>query len=178
MSQGLLEPLERLQVPLNRNALVIGGGVAGMSAALNLGDQGFHTYLVEQKEELGGQALSIKKTWKDEDAGGHVMEIRRRVLDHADIEVLTDTKLIDVVGFVGNFTSEVQTNNTVRELNHGVAILAVGNGFDMGVLIGVNARTDRHRIPYLDRVVRERHGEYGFAVRSNEFPKPVAYLAE
>ena len=123
---ALAEPLDRLQVPLNRNALVIGGGVAGMSAALNLGDQGFNTYLVEQKEELGGHALNIKRTWKDEDAKAYVTEIRRRVLDHADIEVLTGTKLIDVIGFVGNFTSEVQTNNTVRELNHGVAILATG----------------------------------------------------
>jgi heterodisulfide reductase subunit A len=123
---ALQEPLDRLQVPLNHNALVIGGGVAGMSAALNLADQGFHTYLVEQKEELGGHALNIKRTWKDEDAGAHVTQIRRRVLDHADIEVFTGAKLIDVIGFVGNFTSEVQTNNTVRELNHGVAILATG----------------------------------------------------
>ncbi|MBW1753130.1 MAG: CoB--CoM heterodisulfide reductase iron-sulfur subunit A family protein, partial [Deltaproteobacteria bacterium] len=123
---ALQEPLDRLQVPLNHNALVIGGGVAGMSAALNLGDQGFNTYLVEQKEELGGHALNIKRTWKDEDAGAHVAEIRRRVLEHADIEVLTGAKLIDVIGFVGNFTSEVQINNTVRELNHGVAILATG----------------------------------------------------
>ena len=123
---ALLEQIDRLQVPLNRNALVIGGGVAGMSAALNLGDQGFHTYLVEQKDELGGHAFNIKLTSKNEQAGSYVEEMRRQVIDHSDIEVLTGTQLIESGGFVGNFTSKVQTNGSVRELDHGVAILATG----------------------------------------------------
>ena len=60
---------------LFHTALVIGGGVAGMTAALNLADQGYKTYLVEAKDELGGHALKVKHTWKGEDIGKFVADL-------------------------------------------------------------------------------------------------------
>jgi heterodisulfide reductase subunit A len=123
---ALLEPIERIQVDLFHEALVIGGGVAGMNAALNLADQGFKTYLVEEKQELGGHALKVKQSWKGEDVGKYVMDLCRRVQDHTKVEVLTGAQVIRSSGFVGNFYTTVQSNGSERELQHGVAILATG----------------------------------------------------
>ncbi len=123
---SLLEPVERLQVPLNKSGVVIGGGVAGMAAALNLADQGFQTYLVEKEDHLGGQALKIKESWKGEDVGSFVTNIIKRVEGHEKIEVLTNSEVKGVTGFVGNFLSTVAKSDTTREIEHGVAILATG----------------------------------------------------
>jgi heterodisulfide reductase subunit A-like polyferredoxin len=123
---ALLEPIERLQVDLNHDALVIGGGVAGMSAALNLADQGYKTFLLEQKDQLGGHALKLKQTWKGEEVGAFVKELSERVLGHQNIEVITGAQISASTGFVGNFFTTVQTNGSARELQHGVAILATG----------------------------------------------------
>ncbi|MBW1980654.1 MAG: CoB--CoM heterodisulfide reductase iron-sulfur subunit A family protein [Deltaproteobacteria bacterium] len=123
---ALLEPVERIQVPLTRKALVIGGGVAGMSAALNLAQQGFPTFLVEQKGELGGHGLQVKQTWQGEEVRAKVLDLRQQVLEHPDIEVLVDTRVVEVQGYVGNFVTTVAINGGQRQLEHGVAILATG----------------------------------------------------
>jgi len=123
---SLLEPVERLQVPLNKSGLVIGGGVAGMVAALNLADQGFHTHLVEKEDHLGGHGLKIKQSWKGEDVGSYVADLIRKVESHKNVEVLTNTQVRNVKGYVGNFLSTVANNGTTREIEHGVAILATG----------------------------------------------------
>ncbi len=123
---ALLEPIEKLKVALTQSALVIGGGVAGMNAALNLAAQGFKTYLVEEKESLGGHALKLRKTWKGEDIRTYVEELKGKVLGNRNIEVLTGAKLLAVKGFVGQFTSTVQVNGESLEIQHGVSILATG----------------------------------------------------
>ncbi len=123
---SLLEPIERLQVPLNKSGVVIGGGVAGMAAALNLADQGFETYLVEKADHLGGQALKIKETWKGENVGSFVTDLINKIEGHEKVEVLTNSEVRGVSGFVGNFISTVANSDTTREIQHGVAILATG----------------------------------------------------
>jgi heterodisulfide reductase subunit A len=123
---ALLEPIERMQVPINQDALVIGGGIAGMSAALNLADQGFMTFLVEEKKDLGGNALTVRRTWKGEDVREYLSTLRERVLNHSRIETLTETAIKTVQGFVGQFTTTVVTDGTERDLHHGVVILATG----------------------------------------------------
>jgi heterodisulfide reductase subunit A-like polyferredoxin len=123
---ALLDPIEKLQVALTQSALVIGGGVAGMNAALNLAAQGFKTFLVEQEEVLGGYALRLAKTWKGEDVRSYVEELKGKVLGNRNIEVLTGAKMLAVKGFVGQFTTTVQVKGENREIQHGVAILATG----------------------------------------------------
>ena len=122
---ALLEPIERIQVELNHAGLVIGGGIAGMSAALNLADQGFKTYLVE-KEQLGGHALKVKKTWQGEEVAGFVETMRGRVMSHANIETITGADIVNVQGFVGQFTTTVRANGVQQDLQHGVTIIATG----------------------------------------------------
>ena len=97
-----------------------------MVAAVNLADQGFKSYLLEKTEQLGGHALKIKTTWKGEDVGSFVADLIQRVEGHENIEVLTNTEVKEVNGFVGNFVSTVANGNGSQEIQHGVAILATG----------------------------------------------------
>jgi heterodisulfide reductase subunit A-like polyferredoxin len=123
---ALLEPIERIQVELNHDAMVIGGGLAGMSAALNLADQGFNTFLIEQEAVLGGHALKVHRTWKGEAVQPYVAELCQRVESHPKIEVLTNAQIVGSTGFVGNFATTVKADGIERQIPHGVAILATG----------------------------------------------------
>ncbi|MEN6440287.1 MAG: CoB--CoM heterodisulfide reductase iron-sulfur subunit A family protein [Syntrophobacter sp.] len=123
---AFLEPIEKLQVELNQSALVIGGGVAGMTAALNLAEQGFKTFLIEEKDKLGGHALKLRKTWKGEDVLAYIANLSEKVLSNPAIEVLTGARVTGVQGFVGQFITNVDVNGSSREIRHGIAILAVG----------------------------------------------------
>ena len=122
----LLEPIAEIKVDLTPAALIIGGGVAGMVAALNLADQGFKSYLVEKKDRLGGHALKIKTTWKGENVPSFVADLITRIEGHENVEVITNAEVQDVKGFVGNFMSTVANGDAVREIAHGVAIVATG----------------------------------------------------
>lgn len=123
---SLLEPIERPRVEINRAALIIGGGVAGMSAAVNLADQGFKTYVIEKENTLGGNALHIRKSWRGEDAQAYLGSLISRVLSHPEIEVITGADIKEINGFVGQFISKIAVNGTERELQHGVVIVASG----------------------------------------------------
>jgi heterodisulfide reductase subunit A2 len=123
---ALLEPIERMQAPIEQAALVIGGGIAGMSAAVNLADQGFKTFLIEEKDVLGGNALKLRRTWKGEDVREYLSSLRERVSSHPLIEPLTNTKIGSVQGFVGQFTTTAVTDGKERVLRHGVVVLATG----------------------------------------------------
>lgn len=123
---SFLEAIEPIQIDVNPNALVIGGGIAGMSAALNLADQGFKTYLIERELALGGHAIHIRNTWNGEDVNGFLADFRDRVNNHENIEVLLGSEVSAIDGFVGNFTTTVQAGDIPREIQHGAVILATG----------------------------------------------------
>lgn len=177
---ALLEPIERIHIDLVRSALVVGGGVAGMSAALNIADQGFQTFLIERREKLGGNALSIKKTWKGEDVGSFVADLSERVSNHPKIEVLTGTQIEDVKGFVGQFVTSVSSNGASRDLQHGVAILATGAEAlePEEYLYGENDRVKRwHQLEQLfdlepDRVEKAKSVAFIQCVGSREPGRP------
>ncbi|MHC1742856.1 MAG: FAD-dependent oxidoreductase [Syntrophobacteraceae bacterium] len=122
----LLEPIERMKVDLDQSALVVGGGIAGMNAALNLADQGFKTCLVEEMQSLGGNALKLRHTWKGEDVQAYLSSLRESVLTHLRIETLTRATVKRVQGFVGQFTTTIATESGDRDLQHGIVVLATG----------------------------------------------------
>ena len=103
-------PLERLSVDVVQKALVIGGGVAGMTAALELADQGYPTTLVEKSDKLGGNAWHVNKTWKCEDVRPWLGGLISRVDNHPQIQVLKNAQLKTVNGSVGNFASDIDVN--------------------------------------------------------------------
>jgi heterodisulfide reductase subunit A len=100
----LLTPLERREVNVTPTALIIGGGIAGLQAALDVADAGFKTYLVEREATLGGHVAQIEKLFPSmEDASCLVMPKMMAVMEHSNIEVMTDTEVVEVDGYIGNF---------------------------------------------------------------------------
>ena len=122
----LASPLRETDLPVNRSALVVGGGVAGMIAALALARQGYPVHLAEKSEYLGGNARSLNKTYKDEDIPGFLANLVREVEAEPDITVHLGTTISGVDGFVGNFESVLSNGTLPVAVNHGVAILATG----------------------------------------------------
>jgi heterodisulfide reductase subunit A-like polyferredoxin len=123
-----LESLKGKVVPINKQALVVGGGVAGMNAALSLADQGFATVLVEKEAELGGFARNLHHTIEGADIQEYLRKLKGRVTSHAQIEVLTDSVVSGFAGFKGNFTTDVRVGpeKKERQINHGAVVLATG----------------------------------------------------
>jgi len=122
-----LEQLYEIPQSICQEALVVGGGVAGMTAALGLAEQGFKSVLIEREDMLGGQALQLHTTWKDEKIQPYLEELVKRVNENPMIEVHLQTKIKEVHGTVGNFTcklADVQGKET--EVSYGAAIIANG----------------------------------------------------
>ncbi len=124
-----LEPLYKVELPLERSALVIGGGLAGLTAALNLAQQGFPVHLIEQSARLGGglAALSAYYAHTEEDWGAHLRDLIARVNAHPLIHVHRETRLVETSGFVGNFASRVRhASGQEQTIKHGVILIATG----------------------------------------------------
>ncbi len=122
----LLQPLKEPLVEVIRKGLVIGGGLAGMKAALGLAHQGFDCVLVEREAELGGNLRHLYHTLDGNDPQALLQKTIQEVLEHPRIEVLTQSEIKSLNGYIGNFKSIVSTNGTEKEVDHGVVIVAVG----------------------------------------------------
>jgi len=124
----LIEALQPLSLPVNRSALVIGGGVAGMTSALTLAEQGFEVYLIERGNVLGGVARRIHYNLDGQDVQQFLGRLIKKVQEHPKIRVYTDTWIVDVHGYVGNFTTEIMRyrGRVIEKIDHGVTIIATG----------------------------------------------------
>ena len=125
---ALLRPLTAKRITINKRALVIGGGIAGMTAALSLADQGFEAVLVEKEPHLGGLARDLTHTIEGAHIPEHLLELADRVTHHEKIQVLTESLIVGFSGFKGNFTTEVMVGPGMyeRKIDHGVVIVATG----------------------------------------------------
>jgi heterodisulfide reductase subunit A2 len=123
-----LNPLHEEKIPVVQRGLVVGGGVAGMNAALGLADQGFEVVLIEKEPELGGLANRLTATIEGADIRTYLDELVRKVTNHTKIQVLTRSLIVGFSGFKGNFTTEVLVGPGLyqRDILHGVAIVATG----------------------------------------------------
>ncbi|HJV64738.1 MAG TPA: CoB--CoM heterodisulfide reductase iron-sulfur subunit A family protein [Geomonas sp.] len=121
-----LEPLQEFQLPVDHTALVVGGGVAGMTAAMNMAEQGFEVYLVEKEKDLGGMARRLHYTLEGMDVQSFLDDLVRKVYRHPRVHVWTDSTIMDVSGYIGNFSTSVKCEGRHRVIKHGVAILATG----------------------------------------------------
>ncbi len=106
-----LRPLETLEVPVTNKALVVGGGIAGMNAALDLAEMGFKVYLLEKGESIGGHMAQLDKTFPTLDCsicieGPKMVDVGR----HPNIEIMSFADLLSVSGFVGNFKVKIRKN--------------------------------------------------------------------
>ena len=123
---ALQEPLEEVELPVNQTAMVVGGGISGMAAAKSFADQGYETHLIEQSNQLGGQATNLYMTAKGESIQENLAEMIDSVTSDARITVHLETRLTNVDGFVGNFESTLSSGGGDQQLEHGVAVLATG----------------------------------------------------
>ncbi|MBN1389308.1 MAG: FAD-dependent oxidoreductase, partial [Candidatus Thermoplasmatota archaeon] len=123
----LLEPIPASSIPVKQEVLVIGGGVAGMTAALSLGDQGFPTVLVEKKASLGGRLTDIRYTVEGIDVGKLLEELRARIAGHELVKAMTDTTILDIKGYVGNYEVELDTNGERTRMGTGAIVVTVGS---------------------------------------------------
>ena len=123
---ALTESLEESRLEVNQKALVIGGGISGMTSAKTLADQGYKVYLVERSASLGGNALNLFRTWKGEDIQEDLADLIRSVKEHGNIELYLDTELGKVEGFVGNFKTTLNSNGEEKVIEHGVTVIATG----------------------------------------------------
>ena len=122
----LLDPLYQNDLPITRSALVVGGGIAGMTAALSLSDQGYPVTLVEKAEVMGGHARNIHRAAGRELVGPYLRELTDEVTTKENITVCTGAAIKNVKGFVGNFETEIADASSTRTIQHGVAIIATG----------------------------------------------------
>ena len=121
-----LEPLQEFDLPVNKTGLVVGGGLAGMTSALSIANQGHEVYLLEKDTDLGGMARRIHYTLEGLDVQAYLRDVIRSVYQHPLIHVYTDATITEVSGYVGNFITKVKSERGVTEIKHGAAVIAIG----------------------------------------------------
>ncbi len=119
----LKRPVSAQRVEVIKRGLVVGGGLAGMQAALSLAEQGFPVILVEEKEILGGYALRVPRTVYGKRLPDLALALAEKVSHHPLIDLRLKTSVIDVSGSVGQFKTKLSDGTAVE---HGIAILATG----------------------------------------------------
>jgi heterodisulfide reductase subunit A len=157
-----LNPLEEREVGVTPGAVVIGGGIAGMVAALDVADTGFPVYLVEKSDHLGGRVMELNRTFPTLESVAELLQpLIERVQNHPNVTVFLNAQVTNVEGYVGNFEVEVSGSRLVepetREL--GVGSIIVATGYDV---------FDPHRRPELG------YGQYSNVITSLELERRLA----
>ncbi len=121
-----LKPLKPGQLGMNHSALVIGGGLAGITAALSLADQGFESYVVEKEKELGGNYRKLFYTLEGLDTQKHLAGLLEKVKANPKIHVITGAEIKKIDGFIGNYKTTVVAGGQEQQFSHGVVLVAAG----------------------------------------------------
>jgi heterodisulfide reductase subunit A-like polyferredoxin len=145
-----LKPLKPGQLNVNKNVLIIGGGLAGITAALSFADQGFKSYIVEKKPSLGGNYANLYFTLEGLDTKKHLAGLIDRVKKNDLITVFTGTEIAKIEGFIGNYKTTVKTKDGEEQFEHGVVIVATG---------GYELETKEYLYGQSDRVLTQRELE-------------------
>jgi len=141
-----LKPLPEQTVPVTPRALIIGGGIAGMTAALTLAEQGFESVLLEKGKKLGGNLGLLNHTLDHSETAAHLKKLVDKVKKNKKIDVLTNAELVQTSGFIGNFSSVVASGSGKKRkeqtVDHGVVVLATGGHEHRpdGYLLGKNRK--------------------------------------
>ncbi|MCL6088509.1 MAG: FAD-dependent oxidoreductase, partial [Actinobacteria bacterium] len=122
----LIEPLKKGSVGVEKTALVIGGGLSGMTSALEIAKQGFEVYLVEKEMELGGNLRKIHYLFDGENPQENLKSLIASVREDNNIHLFNSAKIESIEGSVGNFKTKISINGDVKEFKHGVVIIATG----------------------------------------------------
>ncbi len=128
---SLHQPLEEREVGVTPAALVIGGGIAGLVAALDIAEAGYRVYLVERGEHLGGHMAQLNRTFPTlESAAELLSQTISQIQAHPNIEVLTGSEVVEVEGYIGNFTARVKAGRVDNPLELSVGTIVVATGYE------------------------------------------------
>ncbi|HKM48749.1 MAG TPA: FAD-dependent oxidoreductase [Terriglobales bacterium] len=122
----MLQPLHRQTVKVEKSALVIGGGLSGMTAALALARQGFDVYLVEKEHELGGSLRQTYYLLNGENPQAELALLREEIAQNSRIHLFTGAAIEKIDGTIGNFKTTISADGATTEVGHGVVIVATG----------------------------------------------------
>ncbi|MFQ5906666.1 MAG: CoB--CoM heterodisulfide reductase iron-sulfur subunit A family protein, partial [bacterium] len=123
----MLTPLEKIGVDVKRSALIIGGGVSGITAAVGLARMGFAVKLVEKEDKLGGMLNSLNRLYPDNRSASEFLDgLIRETEKYPNLEVMTATQLKSVEGFIGNYEVTVQSGEDEKKFDAGAIIVATG----------------------------------------------------
>ena len=124
---ALLEPLQERSQAVEPSAMVIGSGIAGLTAATSLGNRGFHVILVEREPELGGLLRHRYRIYPTNDSGPSLIRGKVKIVqDHPKIDVLSNAQVRSVRGSVGNYEVVVQQEEIEHEFKVGALVIATG----------------------------------------------------
>jgi heterodisulfide reductase subunit A-like polyferredoxin len=155
-----LEPLKELSFEVKQQALVMGGGVSGMVAALSLAQQGFSVYLIEKTDQLGGNLKDIHYTLEGVNPGEYLNSLIKELETNDKITVYKNAEVIDYSGHVGNFKSTVRSEGKECELEHGVVIVATG---------GMEYSPEEYHYGESEKVITQRELEEKIVSGNNGF---------
>ncbi|NVM25826.1 MAG: FAD-dependent oxidoreductase [Desulfobacterales bacterium] len=125
----LLEEGEEIRLPVKTDSLIIGGGIAGMTAALSLADQGFNVTIVEREARLGGLLNKIGRVWNNgsEFPADELVKARaERLYNHPHIKVYTNAAIDTIEGYIGNYKVTVKSNGSIEAFDASTVIVATG----------------------------------------------------
>jgi len=142
----LAKQLKRKKINVDKAALVIGGGMSGLSAAMEMSGMGYHVYVVEQSDKLGGNALLLGSDNYGRSIPAYLQSIIDAVNADSNITLLTNSTVTEIDGYVGNFLTKVATPDGSKEITHGVVIVTVGAGANLPerFLYGKNSNVMTH----------------------------------
>ena len=145
-----LEPLKEISFEVKQQALVIGGGLSGMVAALSLARQGFKVYLIEKTDQLGGNLRELHYTLEGATPQEYLDSLIKELEVSDKVTLYRNAEVIDCSGHVGNFKSRINCEGKEFELEHGVVIVATG---------GVEYKPEEYHYGKSDRVITQRELE-------------------
>jgi heterodisulfide reductase subunit A len=123
----LLEPGEEIRLPVKQDCLIIGGGIAGMTAALNIAAQGFKAIIVEKQPQLGGLLNKLDRIAPEEVSADEIAKAKAElVVQNENIKVYTNAEIEDIRGYIGNYKVRVKTNGKSEEFDASTIIVATG----------------------------------------------------
>jgi len=154
---ALLQPLEEREVGVTPAALIIGGGIAGIAAALDIANAGFKVYLVEKEPTIGGRVAQLNRTFPTLESCRELLGPRMQaVAEHPNIELLTSSEVVDIGGYIGNFQVKVRQRSREETIEFDVGSIVVAIGYD---------HFDAHLKPELG------YGQYPNVITAPEFER-------
>lgn len=123
----LLKPVQTSFIDVNQRVLVVGGGVAGMTNALSLAEQGYAVTLVEKTDQLGGRATELRYSLKGEDIPAFIGQLKSDIEANPLVEIVLKAQVHEVTGYLGNYRTTLHKEDGSKvEVEHGAVVIATG----------------------------------------------------